>query len=236
MSDEMEGGEQPSQAPKYLTQDEVAGIVNSAVTSQLKRSMSKSIESALEAALKPIREKLEAAPTQAPPAQSQGSSESPEVLALKRQHAELLEKVEKAEQARVQAEQRARDDRAYQELRAIVGKSVRPELADMLAKNMFFADKVVEFDESGKPLMRVKRKSPIYGETEDALPLADGVAEFLKSDEAKVFLPAPQGSESQKLPRSNASATRGSLDDPNLTPQQHAAILEARLKELNGNR
>ena len=85
--------------------------------------------------------------------------------------------------------------------------------------------------------MRVKRKSAIYGESEDTLPLADGVAEFLKTEEAKVFLPAPQGSSSQPLPRSSSSSSRRpTLDDPNASPLEFASELQQALNARMGRK
>jgi hypothetical protein len=62
----------------------------------------------------------------------------------------------------------------------------------MVTKLLFDADRKVTFGEDGSPLFSIRR-APATGMPEEdmQLPLTDGVGAWLKSDEAKMFLPAP---------------------------------------------
>jgi len=184
---------------------DVNAIVNSAVTAQLKRALSpqnfaKLIAPVLEAAVKPLGEQiaeLKAAPAPAatgtPP--SDANKPNPELTAVKQQLQEMKDQLAKERDRAAAAETRARDDATFGALKSqLAAAKVRPEMVESLAKVLFHADRRVEFDENGKPLMRV-RVSPGKGlaEEDQLLTLEDGVKAFVKSKEAEPWLPAPGG-------------------------------------------
>lgn len=179
---EGEGSGGGGEAAKALTEEDVGRIVNSAVTAHLKRELPKAIGGALtpalEAALKPIQEHLAKVPQGEQP---EAGKQSPELAALKRQLEEQTKIIEVERSARLDAEKRQRLDHAKSAVLGHIDASVKPELKEFLSDYLFNR---VEFDESGSPLIRV-------GGSDDALPLKDGIASFLKTKEASAFLPAP---------------------------------------------
>ncbi len=200
-------------APQYVTADQIGNIVNAAVSSHLKRSLG----TAIEAAMKPITEKLAAAPPP-PPAddetkRSHKKQPDPEFLALTQKLAGLENDL-KTERERVAAEQKkSSDDRAYNTLRSSLENKIRPELLDMVTSHLFRVEKRVTVDEQGNPLFRSQRIAYTGAEPEDVdLPLRSGVDEFLKSDAAKPFLPAPGTSGASPMPKRGPSPNQGGID------------------------
>jgi hypothetical protein len=168
--------------PRILTEEDVSRIVNAAVTGHLKRELPKSITAAigpaLEAALKPIQEQFATKPAQ--PESAADPKASPEFAAMRRQLDEQKTIIEAERGARLQAEQRQRQDSARASILSQIDPAVKPELKEFLSDYLFNR---TQFDESGAPLIRVIGDEP--------LPLKDGIASFLKSKEASAFLPAP---------------------------------------------
>ena len=201
MPPEQEDGSTESSALKYITAEEVGNIVNSAVTNHLKRHLG----SAIEAAIKPLAEKL-SAPPPAPPADVEDKkskkNQDPEFLALQKQIESLTKGIAEEKERSAAAEKKARDERAFGDLRASLEGKVRPELLDMLAKHLFFVDKQVDFGDDGSALFKSTRSLYPGAEPEEyRLPLKAGVEEFLKSEAAKPFLPAPSTSGAAPLPK-----------------------------------
>lgn len=238
MPTENDGASNAPAEPKYVTAEEIGNIVNSAVTSHLKRSLGPAIE----AAVKPIAEKLAAAvPTPPPPGDEEGgkgkSKSTPEMLAMAKQLDEMKTLLQSERDARANAEKAARDDRAYASLRQQLEGKVAPGLVDIVAKNLFYVEKKVTVDETGKVTFKTS-KAPYPGADpeEQDLPLESGVADFLKSDSAKVFLPAPSaGASSQPLPKRGPSSSPTGFDfsKPAKSDEERvarAAEMEARLK------
>jgi hypothetical protein len=216
-SNNPDGTDTNNQQPKALTNEDVANIANSAITAQLKRFMEKQLPGLFEQHLKPITERL-AAP-QTPPEGGEGGGkkgkQDPEMLAMAQKVADM-EKALQSERDRVTAaEKKNREDRAYAELRTSLEGKVRPEFIDIVAENLFHVKKAVEFDDAGNPLFKTKR-APLYAgaEAEEvSLPLRDGVGEFLKSEFAKPYLPAPSaGAGSTPLPKRGPSPVQAGTD------------------------
>lgn len=185
-------GEQAG-TPTYVTAEEVGNIVNAAVTNHLKRALPKEFETLRTGFVAELDKKLgELAKAKESAVPEDKGKPSPEVAALQTRLAELertnkefADKADKAEKAR-------REEAAFGSLRAALGKSVRPEMLEIATK-VVRADGLISFDESGQPLFRVRR-SPGAGmpEEDQNLPLADGIAHFLKSKDAAPFLPPPK--------------------------------------------
>lgn len=174
-----EAKEGQEEQPKYITADEMNAAVNSAVTNHLKRfgeKQSKELQATIKEAI---------ASMQAPkpePEKSDSKKADPEKNAWESKYKELSDKFEASERARQAAENKARDDKAFADLRNELSKKVRPELLDLAAENLFYVKKRVSFDEDGNRLFTIDDKQ---------MPFEDGVAQFLKSKEAAVFLPPP---------------------------------------------
>jgi hypothetical protein len=196
MPNELQGDSQnaPDQSDKSA---DIGNMVNAAVTAHLKRFAEKTLpeilKSQLETALKSV---APAAPP--PPAPETETTEkaskskvSPELAAMQQKLDETLKALKDADERRIATEKKAREDRAFSELKStLAAGQVRPEMLDMVANHLFRFDNKVELQEDGTPLFKTTRNS--YGiEEEVNLPLKDGVEAWLKSESAKAFLPAP---------------------------------------------
>lgn len=205
---------EPNAEPKYVTEADIGNIVNSALTARLP----KMISGALDTALAPHLAKF-AAPPPAPaaddePAAKGRGKQSPELADMARK-VEQMEKALATEKERVAAaEKKSREDGAYATLRSSLEGKVRPELLDMVAKHLFVVEGRVDFDESGNPVFKSTKVPYTGADPEDIrLPLASGVEDFLKSDAAKPFLPAPNGGAGAgPLPKRGSSPTNGHTD------------------------
>ncbi len=185
----------------------MGNMVNAAVKQHVARFIKNEFPALIGEALKPILEQVAAVKTVVPSTEEVESKkgkgkQDPEYLALQKQFDDMRNSLAASEKARVDAENKSREDRAYSEVRAGLEGKVRPELLDIVAKNLFYVDKRVVFDESGTPLFRGQRAPYIGGEPEDVqLPLRSGLDEFMKSEAAKPFLPAPVSSGASPLPK-----------------------------------
>lgn len=244
-----DGSLNPSDPPKALTEADIGNLVNAAVTNHLKRFAEKTLPTILEASLKPHLEKITAAPTPPPgdegeqaPKGSKKDKKDPELLALQDQFKAVQEQLAAEKTAREAVEKKARDDKAYSELRSSLEGKVRPELVDLVASHLFHVEKRVAFAEDGSVLFRAKQ--PLYQgstEMEDVeLPLRAGIDGYLKGDNAKAYLPAPsQGAEAPKLPKKpiQGQPVNGAAGRSLKTPEDKvaaAAEAEARAKRALG--
>jgi len=211
-SNEPPPGNEPPPPPQYVTADELGKAVNAAVSSHMTRLRKDALDP-ISTQLNGFGETLKklTTPKEPEPNDQRNKQPDPETLALKNQLEELKQANAREREAREKAETKQRDDAAYSQLRTLVSKTVRPELVDVVAKNLFYADKVVTYDENGKPLFKARRAQYPDGPEEDvALTLEDGVQQFLKSKEAQVFLPAPAA----PRPSAQPSARTGTRLDP----------------------
>lgn len=196
------GGGEPAPA---FTEDQLKAIgtvVNQAITTHAKRKPEKSLADELKAVdwkaiVTPVLEgwatekKLVGSDT--PPADH--SKPDPKVAALEAKLQALETKSREDAEKLARAQSEARDKDAMAALRSALGQHVRADALDIAARDLFHAQKRVTFDEQGNPLFTVKRAAYAGGTEEDTpMPLADGVQHWLKSSEAKFFLPPPGGS------------------------------------------
>lgn len=237
MPNESDGGSQtPPAEQKYVTEEAFNASLNAAVTSHMKR-LEKQFAGALEAALKPVNEKLAAPPAAVtPPAET---VKSPEYLALQKQLEEMKQAVTREAEARAAAERKHREDRAYSDLRSQLEGKVRPELRDMVAAHLFKVENRIDFEEDGTPVFKAKQKT--FGGVEEDVryTLKDGVDTYLKSEEAKAFLPAPATASSSPLPKRTVQPGRSGFDPSavgrnDFEKIQMAEAMEAELKKLLG--
>ncbi len=189
-------GDSDSSQPQYVTEDRLAAIVNAAVTGHLKRSLGKEIGSALEAydtkrrAEKAARKAEEDAEvTRGAPVAKQPS---PEVAALEKRLSDMQAMMRSAQEEAASERQRAREHKAYGDLKSELNGKVRPEALDAVADLLFHARKRVSVDEDGNTLFAI-RQAPAKGlpDADVNYPLSDGVREFLKTKEAALFVPSP---------------------------------------------
>lgn len=220
-----EPGAQPGQGgadgaqPEYVTADQIGNIVNAAVSSHLKRSLAKEIAGALEQQLAPIKQRLAEAPP--PPADDaaagKGGSKAPtpEMQAMQKQLADMQAAMKAAQDEAASEKKKAREEKAYSALKSELTGKVRPEALDAAADLIFHARKRIAVDDDGNVLFNV-RSSLGKGlpEEDRQFPLADGVREFLKTQEAALFVPSPSGGNgaqkrpTQQQPRAPGAAPR----------------------------
>lgn len=227
--------------PVVLTAEDVARIANQAVTAQLKRELPKAVETILPTFTKALDDKLAAfKPTEPagdkPPVGN--PQQTPEFAALQRQLADMQATLEGERNARVKVEQKAREDAAFGELKTALSGHIKPEFVDPIAKSLYFADKRVEFDETGKPLFKAMVPQYTGGPLQETLlPLLDGVKAYVESKEAEAYRPAPvpktPNSPPPRVPSRNPSTPQtGTAKIPSLTEDptwatRMAAELEA---------
>lgn len=217
------------------TNAELGNMVNAAVTAHLKRFAEKQLpdilKGHLDAALKPVVEKL-TAPVAPPPSDDEPSPKtkgknqpSPELAAMQQKLDDSLRALKEADDKRVAAEKKAREDRAYSDFKSELGKHVRPDMLDLVANHLFRIEGLVEVQEDGSALFKSSRSQ--YGIAEEIrLPLKDGVEQYVKSDAAKPFIPAPstsQAPQTKKTPFQQPTKAPDAKDFDTMSPQQRVA-------------
>jgi len=172
-------------------------LVNSAVSSQLKRALGSLDKTIAEAVAKAVGS---AAPAPQAAPQS-GSAPVPSVdpaLAKLREELDAHKRELEAERRRVrETEERSRAERTDASLREALRKAVRPELID----GAFYALKAtsLRFDEDGTPKLAISRRRERDRPAEEvAFSIEDGVSDWLKSEAAKAYLPPPVAPPAQK--------------------------------------
>lgn len=161
-----------SEADKKL-----GNMINAAVSSHLKRHLSKFESSILELKESFAATQLDAKHSKATPSVESEKNkknivddDSPAMREVERLKSEL-----NAEKARV------REEKAYTSLRNYLSDKVLPERVDVALK-LFKADGKVQFRRDGSPFVK---------HDNEEFDLEEGAAEWLKSKEAMMFLPAP---------------------------------------------
>lgn len=215
MPNEQDPGSQTPDDQNQELDQKIAATVNAAVTSHLKRSLDKAITAALEPALKSINDKLS---TFQQPSNDDGDAglkkskknqDDPETVALKDRLAAAEREIQASKDREAAVVKKSREDGAYNAIVQALDGKVKPEFRDSVAKILFHADRKVEFDDDGTPLFKAQKAPYAGADPEDVLmPLRAGVDDWLKSDAAKAFLPAPsQGSGAQPMPRKTGVQT-----------------------------
>ena len=197
-----EGGEEDADT-------KLANLVNSAVTSQLKRHMKNlgdSFGSMLDERLASLNlgKKEEPKPSKGEEAKDTNEKESAAMSEIEKLRGEL-----KAEKAR------AAEKEVFADIRALLVGKVRPEALDMAIK-VLKADGLVKINARDGS---VKLKS-----AEGDVELADGLEEWLKSDGA-IFAPVPQAKPKPRITGPTKAPSRpasGGSGDEGLTPAQKA--------------
>lgn len=242
-------GEGDGGQTKYMSAEEVTAMVTGA-NERMRKSLSAEIEKAVKGITESIPETLkahvEAMKSEVPKpteAKGDGKSESkphPETLALQQQLADMKKAMQERDQALAEAEKKAKNDAARNELRSQLAAHVRPEALDMTTQLIFDAQRRVSLSEDGTPVFKV-RKSPMAGMPEEdmELPIKDGVANWLKSDDAKFFLPPPASAQTDNrrgspMPRNIKAGADGlpSYDSPAANDEERVRRADERAQAL----
>ncbi len=188
-------------------------VANAAAKSHITRFSEKVLPGLIAAAMKPLMDEIASLKT--PKADSDDKTkrkDDPATAALQAQLEDFKSKFTQAEAGRAAAEKKSRDDSARAALKDALAPHVRPELLGILTDNLYVMKGVVDFDDDGTPLFKTKRKDD-WGDSEDVrMPLKDGVAQYLKTDEAKAFLPAPGTSSAAPKSKTQGRGPVGPID------------------------
>lgn len=177
----------------YVKVEDMAKMVNQAITSHLKRlDFDSKISAALENAIAPLRDSFQSKQEtkQAP----KGQDMDPQVVELKKQ-LEAMQKQTKEAQDRAAAQLKAsREKDAFGQLKSMLSGKVKAEAVDSVAKILFHADKRIKVSDEGEMLW-------LDGDNE--IGIEDGLKSYLKSKEAAIFMPAPATSVKKSAPSVN---------------------------------
>lgn len=208
-----EGGKAADEAP--LTRAEVGALISGALKGEGKRQIAAAVKDALDGLKlgETIASEVAKLKPAEPPEPKPGEGKpDPKIAALETKLAEVTDKLKAEAEARQKAveESRAKDARAA--LRSALTPLVRPEALDIAVRDLFDAQKRVTLDESGNPLIRVRRKDYAGADEDVDMPIADGVGHWINTQEGKFFAPAP-GVQSGAGPKGGNAPRRVSLVD-----------------------
>jgi hypothetical protein len=178
--------------PKFVTEEQL----NRAITSRFK-DFEKKLDKSNEGLVTTLSSKLEELVTgkleslqPKPDDKGEGSKpagESPEMKAMARQLAEVQKALEKSNQEKDVERARSRDRDLRSKLQeALSGAGITGVQLKHAVGVLVDAEKRVRIDDDDRVLFK--------GDDGDELPLADGVKSWVKTDEAKIYLP-PRGSQ-----------------------------------------
>ena len=210
--DSNNSGSDDGDSPKYMTAEEVTKMVTGA-NERMKKSLTAEIEKAVggvsETVGETIKKHLEGLKTEPPKPDDQPGKPSPEVQALTQKLSEMENSIKERDKALQEAKTQGQRDTARNSLRDALAPHVRPDAVDMVTQLLFDAQGVVQVQDDGNPVFKI-RQSPMAGLPEEdmELPIKDGVANWLKTDNAKLFLPAPNTGSPEGTPR-GAQRSRG---------------------------
>ena len=200
------GGETPATpAPSFVTHDELASVINSALTNhtgRLEKKLSEGTRATIESAIaKALAAAAPKAKTETP------SAESPEMAALRQKLDEMNAQLHASQEATAQATQQTLREKARVSVVNALGKVVRPEAVEDLA-DLFFARSRVKVDpETGQSTFLHKASFQRGMPEEDReFPIADGIAQWAKSASAAIYIPAPtSGNNGKSAPMGHKS-------------------------------
>jgi hypothetical protein len=191
-----ENTEQPAANEEIELTPKHLAAINAAVTLQMKRAI-KDVPSRadLDVLVDKVMEKVRAEKPAEPVPAPKDRAEDEEILKMRRRIEEMERRNEEAEQRAIEVERRAKLDKAEAEVvRLLTGGAdpklkVKDDYVPVLAKHFMGR---VKLQSDGNVLLAVKR-APAKGlPPEDMeVELGDGVAGWLRSDEAHAWLPAP---------------------------------------------
>lgn len=214
-------------------QPDIGAMVNAAVKNHLSRFAKNELPAMFGEALKPFTEQF--AKFQAPKEEpvKEGKA-SPEIAALMRANEEIRKAYDSEKAERLATEKRAREERAFGDFKGQLAKGVRPDMLDIVARDIFHNQKLVNVNEDGS--VTFKGTQSAYGMTSEVeFPLGAGVDSWLKSEAAKPFLPAPSVSTTPPNPSQRRLVTPGTskgADPAKMSDRQKASLALDRQSEL----
>lgn len=170
-------------------QPDIAQIVNSAVTSQLKRALPKvvaELKTSLAEQLKPAEPEADASDETDSKAKASGND------AVEKQIEKLQRKLREVEKRERDKEQALATERARTQLRSALSGKVREDMTDIAVSHLMNVENRVSFDNEG---------NAVFKHDDIEWSIGEGIAEYLKTDQAKPFLPAPKTPNKQSLPQ-----------------------------------
>lgn len=228
MADEQVKDQDGSQETPDETKPDLSQIVNSAISTHMKR-LEKQFSKSYEEKIRTLEEKVTqlTQPNDTKSNKKDKNEENPELSALRSQFESMKSELSAARQRADELDKKRKEDQVFTEVRNVLGKHVRPETLDVLASYLFKASGKVEYDEDGVPLFKV-RKAPHPGLAEEdvLMPLQDGIEAYLKTKEAAPYMPAPAATgNAPKVPtlkRNNSSSGPPKWETAATTPQERA--------------
>lgn len=186
----------------------LSNLVNSAVSTHLKRALPKFLEDAITPHMAALKELVAPKPAEpAAPAANAAQTTGTDPAILK-QLEDMKAQLKKEQDTRARERQQAREEKAISDVRAALVGKVRPEAVEHLIKVMVH-DRVIQTDGA---MVTLK-----IGD--DVLDLKEGLQDYLARKEHAIFLPAPgynQAPKAGKQPRPVAPPRTG----PNGTVQR----------------
>lgn len=193
MSDQSQGNGAPEasqgdDAPRYVTEEQLNKAITARFTEYTKRSTA-----VLDDKFGGFEKKiLEALPKQPEPGiQPAGDAKSvldhPEVKGMAKKIAELEERARKAEERTIAEERRSKDLALKQSVtEALTGANVKDPIRARHAASFLIREGLAKWNETGDAL--------VFAESDGEVDFATGFKGWLKSDDAKLYLPSPDAS------------------------------------------
>jgi hypothetical protein len=231
------GGSGEGAPPAPLTIEAILAAIGPVIESKLgalRTSLNNDTNAAISKRLKGV-EDLERKVTElaskpegeAPGGKSKVEAADPQIEALRRELADVKERHAQSEKLRAATEQKAREESTAAKLTQGL-TDIRPEL--QAAAKALLVSQGITYGEDGTALLTVTRKDSLGIPETVQLPIPDALNVWKKSDEAKVFLPAPAPA---KTPAAGASPPRAGFQppppqtDPNAPFDSQAALARA---------
>jgi hypothetical protein len=197
--------------------DEMNARINAAVATHIKRAMGGIEKTIAETVARSLQQT-----TQQQPAAEHAPAQGQDPAAARYQLAQQQKQLEDERAARRQTEDRARTDRVHGELRSHLQRHLRPELLD--AAHLMLRTNAMRIEEDGTPVLTVKRARAKGADAMavDYTEIDKGVADWLQSEDAKPFLPAPKAAVNAAQGRT-LNGRAPTYDKPTNGPQEAAA-------------
>ncbi len=210
MSDQSQGTGAPEapqgdDAPKYVTEEQLNKAITARFTEYTKRS-SAVLDDKFGGFEKKILEALPKPPADgsAPPGDAAAKSvlDHPEVKGMAKKIAELEERARKAEERTLAEERRSKDLALKQNVtEALTGANVKDPVRARHAASFLIREGLAKWNETGDAL--------VFVESDGEVDFATGFKGWLKSDDAKLYLPSPDASASQSRPQQQRVSPTG---------------------------
>lgn len=196
MADSTQGNGAPEasqggDAPKYVTEEQLNRAISARLSDFSKKS-EKALAEAFGGFEKKLSEMLPKTPDEkgdkgTPTTQSQSIEEHPQFKGLQKQLADLQKKAEESEKAAQAERAKARDTSLRQRLSEELAKGGIKDATRIKHAIRFLVDgeRAVQWDEAGESI--------VFKSEDGVVDFGTGLKAWLKSDDAKLYLPPPEG-------------------------------------------